>query len=359
MKIIDIYIIKKFLGTFFFSIALLSVIIIVFDLSEKIDDFLEKQATLKGIVFDYYLNFIPFFVNMFSYLFTFIAVIFFTSKMAQNTEVIAILSSGISFRRFLFPYMLSAGFLAVLSFYMSNFMIPHTNKVMWEFEKTFIKDPIKNENMNIHMQISPGEFVYVESYNSFTATGQKFSLEKFTPEGTLVYKLNSDRIAWDSVSGRWSIRNYYFRKITGDKEFISKGLQMDTLINLRPEEFTLVADDIKTMNYFELNEFIKKEELKGSPNIPKYLLEKYKRYAFPFATIILTLIGVSLSSRKVRGGIGMHLGIGIGLTFTYILFMQVSNVFATFGNVSPLLATWIPNIIFGVLSIFMIRMAPK
>ena len=359
MKIIDIYIIKKFLGTFFFSIALLSVIIIVFDLSEKIDDFLEKQATLKGIVFDYYLNFIPFFVNMFSYLFTFIAVIFFTSKMAQNTEVIAILSSGISFRRFLYPYMLSAGFLAILSFYMSNFMIPHTNKVMWEFEKTFIKDPIKNENMNIHMQISPGEFVYVESYNSFTATGQKFSLEKFTPEGTLVYKLNSDRIAWDSVSGRWSIRNYYFRKITGDKEFISKGLQMDTLINLRPEEFTLVADDIKTMNYFELNEFIKKEELKGSPNIPKYLLEKYKRYAFPFATIILTLIGDSLSSRKVRGGIGMHLGIGIGLTFTYILFMQVSNVFATFGNVSPLLATWIPNIIFGVLSIFMIRMAPK
>lgn len=359
MKIIDIYIIKKFLGTFFFSIALLSVIIIVFDLSEKIDDFLEKQATLKGIVFDYYLNFIPFFVNMFSYLFTFIAVIFFTSKMAQNTEVIAILSSGISFRRFLFPYMLSAGFLAVLSFYMSNFMIPHTNKVMWEFEKTFIKDPIKNENMNIHMQISPGEFVYVESYNSFTATGQKFSLEKFTPDGTLVYKLNSDRISWDSVSGRWSIRNYYFRKITGDKEFISKGLQMDTLINLRPEEFTLVADDIKTMNYFELNEFIAKEKLKGSPNIPKYLLEKYKRYAFPFATIILTLIGVSLSSRKVRGGIGMHLGIGIGLTFTYILFMQVSNVFATFGNVSPLLATWIPNIIFGVLSIFMIRMAPK
>jgi lipopolysaccharide export system permease protein len=359
MKIIDIYIIRKFLGTFFFSIALLSVIIIVFDLSEKIDDFLEKQATLKGIVFDYYLNFIPFFVNMFSYLFTFIAVIFFTSKMAQNTEIIAILSSGISFKRFLFPYMLSAGFLAILSFYMSNFMIPHTNKVMWEFEKTFIKDPIKNENMNIHMQISPGEFVYVESYNSFTKTGQKFSIEKFTPDGTLIYKLNSDRITWDSVSGRWNIRNYYIRSIRADDEFITKGLQLDTLINLRPQEFTLVADDIKTMNYFELNKFIEKEKLKGSPNIPKYLLEKYKRYAFPFATIILTLIGVSLSSRKVRGGIGMHLGTGIGLTFTYILFMQVSNVFATFGNISPLLATWIPNIIFGVLSIFMIRMAPK
>jgi len=359
MKIIDLYIIKKFLGTFFFSIALLSVIIIVFDLSEKIDDFLEKQATLKGIVFDYYLNFIPFFVNMFSYLFTFIAVIFFTSKMAQNTEIIAILSSGISFRRFLYPYMLAAGFLAILSFYMSNFMIPHTNKVMWEFEKTFIKDPIKNENMNIHMQISPGEFVYVESYNSFTTTGQKFSMEKFTPDGTMIYKLNSERITWDSASGRWNIRNYYIRKIEGDQEVLTKGLQLDTLINLRPQEFTLVADDIKTMNYFELNKFIEKEELKGSPNIPKYLLEKYKRYAFPFATIILTLIGVSLSSRKVRGGIGMHLGTGIGLTFTYILFMQVSNVFATFGNVSPLLATWIPNIIFGVLSIFMIRMAPK
>ncbi len=359
MKTIDIYIIRKFLGTFFFSIALLSVVIIVFDLSEKIDDFLQKQAPVKGIIFDYYLNFIPFFVNMFSYLFTFIAVIFFTSKMAQNTEIIAILSSGISFWRFLWPYFVSAAFLGLLSFYMSNFLIPHTNKIMWQFEKTYIKDPIRNEDMNIHMQIQPGVFVYVESYNSFTNIGQRFSMEKFTPEGSLYYKLNSERIQWDSVTGRWQIKNYYIRKIEGEKEILTKGIELDTLINLRPEEFTIIVEDIKTMNYWELQEFIDKEVLRGSPNIPEYEVEKHKRYAFPFATLILTLIGVSLSSRKVRGGIGMHLGVGIGMTFSYILFMQVSNVFAISGSLPPMLAVWIPNIIFGLLSIYMIRVAPK
>lgn len=359
MKTIDIYIIRKFLGTFFFSIALLSVVIIVFDLSEKIDDFLQKQAPVKGIIFDYYLNFIPFFVNMFSYLFTFIAVIFFTSKMAQSTEIIAILSSGISFWRFLWPYFLSAAFLGLLSFYMSNFLIPHTNKIMWQFEKTYIKDPIRNEDMNIHMQIQPGVFVYVESYNSFTNIGQRFSMERFTPEGKLYYKLNSERIQWDSVTGRWQIKNYYIRKIEGDKEILTKGIELDTVINLRPEEFTIIVEDIKTMNYWELQEFIDKEVLRGSPNIPEYEVEKYKRYAFPFATLILTLIGVSLSSRKVRGGIGMHLGVGIGMTFSYILFMQVSNVFAMYGSLPPMLAVWIPNIIFGMLSIYMIRVAPK
>jgi len=359
MKTIDIYIIKKFLGTFFFSIALLSVVIIVFDLSEKIDDFLEKQAPLKGIVFDYYFNFIPFFVNMFSYLFTFIAVIFFTSKMAQNTEIIAILSSGISFWRFLWPYFVSAAFLGLLSFYMSNFLIPHTNKIMWQFEKTYIKDPIRNQDMNIHMQIQPGVFVYVESYNSFTDVGQRFSMERFTPEGEMYYKLNSERIQWDSVTGRWQIKNYYIRTIEGDREILTKGIELDTVINLRPEEFTIIVEDIKAMNYWELNEFIDTEILRGSPNIPEYEVEKHKRYAFPFATLILTLIGVSLSSRKVRGGIGMHLGMGIGMTFSYILFMQVSNVFAMYGSLSPMLAVWIPNIMFGILSIYMIRVAPK
>lgn len=359
MKIIDIYIIKKFLGTFFYSIALLSVIIIVFDLSEKIDDFLENEAPLRGIIFDYYLNFVPFFINLFLYLFTFIAVIFFTSKMAQNTEIVAILSSGISFRRFLFPYMLSAVFLGLLSFYMSNFLIPHTNKIMWAFEKIYIKDPIRNEDMNIHMQISPGVFVYVESYNSFTDVGQKFSMEKITPDGKLYYKLNSDMISWDSISGKWRMRNYFIREINGDKEKLIKGRELDTLINLHPEEFTILAEDIKTMNYFELNDFIEKEKLRGSGNIQEYMIEKHERYAFPFATIILTIIGVSLSSRKIRGGIGFHLGMGILLTFTYILFMQVSTVFATTGNLQPALAVWIPNIIFGFLSIFLLKLAPK
>jgi lipopolysaccharide export system permease protein len=359
MKIIDLYIIKKFLGTFFYSIALLSVVIIIFDLSEKIDDFLEKQAPLSAIIFDYYLNFIPFFVNMFSYLFTFIAVIFFTSKMAQNTEIVAILSSGVSFKRFLWPYFISAAFIGILSLYMANFLIPHTNKTMWAFEKTYIKNPIRNEDMNIHMQINPGVFVYVESYNTFTNIGQKFSLEQFDTDGRMIYKLNSDRFAWNEENGKWKVSNYYYRHLGEDSERLGKGLEMDTLINLHPTDFTIISGDIKTMDYFELKEFIEKERLRGSPKISEYKVEQYQRYAFPFSTLILTLIGVSLSSRKVRGGIGMHLGVGIALTFSYILFMQVSQVFAAVGGVPPLLAVWIPNIIYGLLSIYMIRMAPK
>lgn len=359
MKIIDLYIIKKFLGTFFYSIALLSVVIIIFDLSEKIDDFLEKQAPLSAIIFDYYLNFIPFFVNMFSYLFTFIAVIFFTSKMAQNTEIVAILSSGISFKRFLWPYFISAAFIGILSLYMANFLIPHTNKTMWAFEKTYIKNPIRNEDMNIHMQINPGVFVFVESYNTSTNIGQKFTLEQFDTDGRMIYKLNSDRFAWNEENGKWIVSNYYYRHLGEENEQLGKGLEMDTLINLHPSDFTIISDDIKTMDYFELSAFIEKERLRGSPKISEYKVEQYRRYAFPFSTLILTLIGVSLSSRKIRGGIGMHLGVGIALTFSYILFMQVSQVFAAVGGVPPLLAVWIPNIIYGLLSIYMIRMAPK
>ncbi|HNY59280.1 MAG: LptF/LptG family permease [Bacteroidales bacterium] len=359
MKIIDRYIIRKFLGTFLYSIALLSVVIIIFDLSEKIDDFLEKEAPLRIIIFDYYLNFIPFFVNMFSYLFTFISVIFFTSKMASNTEIVAILSSGISFKRFLWPYIFSATIIGLLSLFLANFVIPNTNKTLWEFEKKYIKNPIRNEDMNIHMQINPGVFIYVESFNTSTKTGQKFSLEQFDNKGNLVYKLNSDYFSWVPETGKWRIKNYYTRTIDNNKEVFIKGLEIDTTLNLHPSEFTIISDDIKTMDYFELKAFIEKERLRGSPKINEYNVEQYRRYAFPFSTLILTLIGVSLSSRKVRGGIGMHLGIGIGLTFSYILFMQVSQVFAAVGGISPMLAVWIPNIIYGLLSIYMLKIAPK
>lgn len=359
LKKLDFYIIKKFLGTFFYSIALLSVIIVIFDLSEKIDDILKRQAPLKAIIFDYYFNFIPFFINLFSYLFTFISVIFFTSKLASRNEIVAILSSGISFRRLLKPYMIAATFLAIMSFALTNFIIPHTNKTMWAFEKAYLKDPIKNRDMNIHMQLSPGVFAYVESFNSANKAGQRFSIEKFNENGELIYKLNSDRITWDSIKESWRIDNYYIRTIDSLKETLKKGPKLDTVIDLRPEEFSIVVEDIKTMNFFELKNFINREEMRGSPSIAKYRVEQHQRYAFPLATIILTMIGVSVSSRKVRGGIGIHLGIGITLTFTFILFMQFSNVFATFGNLPPILAAWIPIIIYGVLGLFLLKWAPK
>ncbi|MCD4735142.1 MAG: LptF/LptG family permease [Bacteroidales bacterium] len=358
MKKIDIYIIKKFLGTFFYAISLLIIIIVVFDVSEKIDDFINNNASFKKVVLNYYVNFIPYFVNLFSYLFTFISVIFFTSKMASNSEIIAILSSGVSFRRMLFPYMVSAIFLGSISFYLANFLIPVTNKKMMEFERVYIRNPYKDNDRNIHIQIKPGTFVYIESFNNMMKSGIKFSLEEFK-DGRLTYKLMADRILWDSTGGFWKLKNYYYREIDGMNEKIVKGREMDTLINLSPEEFVITVDDIKTLNYRELREYIEKEKIKGSEMVKVYEVEKHKRIADPFSTLIFTLIGVSLSSKKMRGGIGMQLGFGIGLTFAFILFMKVSTVFATRGSLSPMIAAWIPNFIFGLVSVYLLRIAPK
>jgi lipopolysaccharide export system permease protein len=358
LKKIDIYIIKKFLGTFFFAISLLIIIVVIFDISEKIDDFIEKQAPLKEILFSYYLNFVPYFVNLFSYLFTFIAVIFFTSKMASGSEIIAILSSGISYWRMLWPYFLSAVFLGVMSFYLANFLIPYTNKKMMAFEKIYIKNPYQYREKDVHLQIQPGTFIYMESYNNKSNTGYKFSLEDFE-NNKLVYKLSADQIIWDSLTGQWKVKNYFIRKFNAEKEILIKGSVLDTLINIHPRDFNTMISEIKTLNYYELRNIIEKEKLKGTAVVKEYLVEKHKRIAFPFATIVLTLIGVSISSRKVRGGIGMHLGLGIAITFTFILFLQITTVFATHGNLSAWLSVWIPNFIFGVVGIFLVLFAQK
>ncbi|GAB1404798.1 LptF/LptG family permease [Lentimicrobium sp.] len=358
MKKLDLYIIRKFLGTFFYAIALLAIIIIIFDISEKIDDFLEKNPPLSAIIFQYYANFIPYFINLFSALFTFIAVIFFTSKMASHTEIIAILNSGISFRRMLVPYIISATFLALMSFTLSNFIIPVTSKNMQEFQKTYLKGKPKSGQRNIHMQISPGVFVYLENFDAGQKSGFRFSLEQFDEDG-MVEKLTADQMKWDSIRGSWTISNWVRRDITPTGEVITRGATLDTLLNLRPEDFYVDVDDAAFMGYRELRQFIEMEKMRGSGNLLSFEIEKHKRIAFPFATIILTIIGVSLSSRKVRGGIGFHLGIGITICFAFILFMQVTTVFATYGNLPPVIAVWIPNIIFGVLSIYLLRIAPK
>jgi lipopolysaccharide export system permease protein len=358
LKIIDIYLIKKFLGTFFLAISLLIMIVIVFDISEKIDNFLEKDTPLKAILFDYYLNFIPYFVNLFSYLFTFITVVFFTAKMAAQSEIVAILSSGISFRRLLVPYLISAIVLGVMSFYLANFLIPKTNTRLMAFEKAYLKNPYRNRDLNIHMQISPGNFVYMETFNNLTNTGYKFAMERFENR-RLVSKLNAQRITWDSISGTWQVRDYVIREIIRDQEKITRGAKLDTVINMHPSEFSFIIEEMKTMNFRELREFIDKERLKGSQEINEYEVEKHRRIAHPFATLILTLIAVSISSRKVRGGIGMHLGMGLTLAFSFLLFQQVSTVFATRGSLDPWLAVWIPNIVFALIGLFLLRIAPK
>jgi lipopolysaccharide export system permease protein len=353
LSILDRYIIKKFLGTFFYSISLLTVIIIVFDISENIDEFIENAASAEKIIFQHYFVFIPFFVNMFSYLFTFIAVIFFTSKLATNSEIIAILSAGISFNRLLFPYMISAFFLTVMSFWLANFIIPNANVIRREFKDQYIENLTKSKDQHIHLQIIPGTFAYVESFNTKTNTAQKFSLEQFDPDNGLVFKLNSDRMVYDSATGQWKIYNYHIRELKDKNENLRKGAQLDTLINLMPSELYIKKEDFEVMNYYEIRAYIADQKMKGNPRIEDYEVEKHKRIAFPFATLVMTIIGVAISSRKVRGGVGLHLGLGIGLAFLFVLIMQISTVFATAGNISPMLAAWIPNIFFGLVGIYL------
>ncbi len=359
LKIIDRYIIKKFMGTFFYAITLLILIVIIFDVSENIDSFIKNEAPLKAIIIDYYINFVPYFINLFIYLFTFISVIFFTSKLAGDTEIIAILSSGVSFRRLLWPYMLSAFTLAIMSFYMGNFLIPKTNQARRVFKNTYMEDLVRDQSRNLHLQIEPNTFAFVESYNRALATGYKFSIEKFDGQ-RLTYKLMADKIMHDSVNDSWKLKDYYIRTIdSAGRQKLVKGEMMDTTLALKVTDLYKVKEVFEEMNLYELNDYIRSEKAKGSIAYKSFEIEKHKRLAGPAAIIILTLIGVALSSRKVRGGIGMHLGAGIALTFSYILLMQVSTVFSTFGNLSPVIASWIPNIIFLFIGLYLLKKAPK
>lgn len=355
---LDLYIIKKFLGTFFYSIALISIIVIIFDVSENVDDFLEKKAPVSEIITRYYFNFIPYIVNLFSALFTFIAVIFFTSKMAGNTEIVAILSSGVSFKRMLFPYMVSAIFIGILSFFLTNFIIPNANKKRLAFEYQYMKHKSFGMQRNIHLQISPGTYVFVQSFDEMNNTGYNFTMEKIDETG-MCYKLRADFLRYDTAKNSWSIENYNYRTINGMQESINYGYKIDTTLNLKPSDFSPKVKNVEIMNFGELRRFIEEEKIKGSPNINFYLIEKHKRIAYPFANIILTLIGVSLSSRKVRGGIGLHLGLGLGISFSYIVFIQFGQVFSTYGSISPSIGAWIPNALFAGIALFLLSKAPK
>ncbi|MFN9595224.1 MAG: LptF/LptG family permease [Bacteroidota bacterium] len=358
LNILDLYIVKKFLTTFLFAIALIIMIAIVFDISEKIDDFIERKAPFESIVFDYYLKFIPYFANLFSPLFIFISVIFFTSKMAAQTEIVAILSSGISFRRMLMPYMAVAALLACTSYYLNGWVIPDANKKRLAFENTYIKNPYVLKARNIHRQIKPGEFIYFESFNTIEKSGFRFTYEKFE-NLELKYKFSSNRLVWDSTGNKWRAENWFIRTIQKDQETFSSGTIKDTTFGFLPEEFSTRDNNITTFDNQELDAFIADKRARGAEGIQFDMVERYRRSSFPFATFILTLIGVSLSSKKVRGGIGIQIGAGILLSFTYIMFMQVTTTFATNGNLHAAVAVWIPNIVFGIIAIILYVKAPK
>jgi lipopolysaccharide export system permease protein len=360
IKLIDKYIIKKFLGTFFFCLLLILTIAVVFDFAEKIDNFMEKQAPVKAIIFEYYMNFIPYFAMLFAPLFVFIAVIFFTSKMAVSTEIIAILNSGMSFRRLMWPYFLSALFIASFTFVLTNYVIPKSNLIRMDFEDKYYHSSASKRitKQDIHRQVSKNVLVYMGTFNPISQRGQNFTIEKLD-SGKLVSKLTASSVSYDTTKHKWSAMNYYIREIRNNEEIITKGKQIDTTLIIKPEDFSRDPGEVGTMTSSELNNYIDLLRLQGSDELKLFLIEKYRRFANPFAVFILTLIGVSLSSRKIRGGIGMNIGIGLTLSFSYILFLQFASQFSLKGSLGPMLAMWIPNIIYSIIALVLYKLAPK
>jgi lipopolysaccharide export system permease protein len=359
ITLLDKYIIRKFLGTFFYAVILLGVVIpVIFDLTEKVDDVVEKEIPIAELITSYYINFIPYFANLFTPLFLFISVVFFTSRMANRTEITPILCSGVSFYRLLRPYLISAVLVAILSFALNSFIIPPANARRLKFEYKYLKFNWNRNFSNLHRQIAPGTFVYMESFITQSATGYKFTLEKLRNQ-EMLYKLSADYIRWDSASGKWRMENYTLRKFKSKKEVIQRGSVLDTILPFGPKEFAYADDDVEMMNFYELNDFIGREKAKGSEFVDFYIYEKHRRLANSVATIILTLIAVPMSGRKVRGGIGLHIGIGIGIAFTYVMMMQVSSVFATMGGADPAIAAWIPNLIYALVAIALLIKVPK
>ncbi len=357
LKRIDYYIIKKFLGTFFLSIALIISIAVVFDVSEKLDNFMEKEAPMRAIVFDYYLNFIPYFANLFSALFTFISVIFFTSKMAENSEIIAIQASGISFHRLVRPYMISAGIIAVMTFFLSGYVIPKANEERLDFQEKYIKAKRSTDVSRVQMEVSPGQILYVDYFDRNTNRGYRASLEKFNGK-TLVSRMTAETLVWDSAH-QWIAKKYMIRTFDGMYENLTSGAVIDTIIPVDPSEFFIYYGMYEQMTNTELKTYIDKQRSRGVGNIKEFEIEYEKRFAFSFASFILTIIGVSLSSKKVKGGMGLNLGIGLIISFSYILFYTVSSTFAVSGALSPFMAVWLPNFIYTGIAVYLYRKAPK
>ena len=361
IKILDWYIIKKFIGTYIYSIMLIISISIVFDINENLAKFSESHAPLRAIVFDYYLNFIPYFANLFSPLFVFIAVIFFTSKLAGNSEIISMLAAGVSFKRLMRPYMISCVAISILSFFLSAYVIPHGTVIRQNFE-TIYKNKTKNTSAdNVQLQVGAGVIAYIQHYDNNLKKGYGFCLDKFENK-KLVSHLTAMEIQYDTISdskNHWKMTNWKVRRLKGLREVITSGIQKDTLIQMEPTDLVYSKGQQETFTSPELRAYISKQIDRGSGNVVQYQVESHKRIAASFASFILTTIGFSLSSRKRKGGMGLYLGIGLALSFGYIMLQTVSSTFAINANLPPMLAAWIPNIIFAVVAYFCYRNAPN
>ena len=359
LKRLDRYIIVKFLGTYFFAIALIISIAVVFDINENIDRFINNRAPLKAIIFDYYLNFIPYYTNLFSPLFVFIAVIFFTSKLAENSEIIAMFSTGMSFKRLMYPYMISAACIALVTYVLSTEVIPTGSVTRLRFESIYKKKKSDTYARNIQLEVDSGVIAYMERYEDYNKTGYRFSLDKFESH-QLVSHMTARRITYDTTAvHKWTVRDYMIREMKGMKETITRGDRLDTIINMEPQDFLITRGQQETMTSPQLHSYIQKQKQRGFANIKIFEVEYHRRIATSFAAFILTVIGVSLSSQKRKGGMGLHLGIGIALSFSFILFQTISSTFAINGNVPASIAVWIPNVLYLFIAIYLYRKAPK
>jgi lipopolysaccharide export system permease protein len=364
MKKIDRYILVKYLTTFFFCLILFTAIVVVVDVSEKTDNFVKSKLPLSRIITDYYFGFIPRIDAMLFPLFVFISVIFFTSKMAGRSEIIAILSSGVSFRRFLLPYIVGGIFLSAILWLGYQYVVPKANLKWGNFEARYIDGPVapesntSNYKQKLYFKMDSFTYVGIRGYDTVLKSGSGFFVQRFE-NNKLVYNLRSDQFNWDSTKGKWKLFNAVERRLDSISERVTRFNEMVVGYNFKPRDLrkdNYLKDQLPTP---ELNDFIKLERLRGSESLSTLLVERYNRDAIPVSVLILTIIGAVLASRKVRGGSGLHLAIGVIISVLYILFSRFSLVFATKGNFTPFIAAWTPNILFGFLAFYLYKKAPK
>ena len=373
LKTFDRYIIRQFLGTFVFLLLLIMAIAVVFDISEKTNDFNESSATVKEIALDYYVNFVLYYSNLFSGLFIFLAVLLFTSRMAGRSEVIATLSSGVSFPRFIRPYFIAATILTALSLYVNVFLLPAANRTRLEFERRYIWNAYRLDDNNILREVAPGTIVYMESLDMKSRSANRFAISQWE-NGALRSRIAADRAVYDSATGAWQLFDYTVRLIPRElaranpdttglrlstREIITQGSRIDTVIPLTPNDLGQRLAIAAALDRVEIADFIRAEKMRGGSTVAFYEVEQHQRTAYPFATYVFTLIGVGIASRKVRGGTGVHLVLGVMLILIFIFMGKITTVAATNSGFNPMLAVWLPNIVFGLVGVWIYWKAPK
>ncbi|HXL55369.1 MAG TPA: LptF/LptG family permease [Chitinophagaceae bacterium] len=363
MKKIDWYILKKFFTTFFFAIFLFTVIAVAVDVSEKADDFVSSGLNTKDIILKYYIGFVPYIIALLFPLFVFIAVIFFTSKMAVRSEIIAIIASGTSFHRMMRAYWVGGIMLGFLLLFAVNFIIPRANEIRTFFEANYVNvnstyDPLRPHSRNIYFRIDSFTYAGVRNYDTSTKSGGPFFMHR-VKNNQMIYNLRSESIRWDTSIKKWQLQNAFERHINGLNEKVNYTTRKDMNFNFKP--FDLSHDEYAKdkLTTPELQDFIHLEALRGAEDLNALQVEEYRRFATPLAVVILTMIGAVIASRKVRGGSGSHIALGIVLASAFILMDRFSTIFSTKGNLPPKIAAWIPDIVFAFVAVYIYRKSPK